>query len=340
MKRTVAIFSVITALIYGVLGCKDTSVSAPGDQTVIYNHPLAQAGLSAIFIDGVQFPFNDNFDYAEYYQGQAMKDEYSYYLDRGFHSVLNFDLNADSVYLSLMLLDVDVKTGVYPISDSAFAGVAQISYRFNDSLTNILVQKTLSGSLQITKVDTLAKRISGIFTCMIYTPLTKTQHLMEGSFTDLYFRLGEAGGQVMTADIAGTNWTSGFSSAKLFDGFGNINGQGRSSEHFAIVMRTDESKTDGYESFSMLIRKPIHPGTFDIEPGFAIYSKYGFDSSSGKNELAFADTNRTLVPSAVVISDFDTIRRRISGTFMFNIEDGSSRSPVTVRNGKFTDLFY
>ena len=331
-----------TAICLSVLcwfSCKSDPASVTPEH-VEYDHPLAPAGLSRIYIDGVQYPFLDNFDYSEYYEGAELKDEYSYYLDRGHHSVLNIDLNADSEYLSLLLLDASPTLGTYQIMDTVLPGIAQLSYRFNDSITNILKQRTVSGLFEITNVDTVHKRMSGIFNCTVETKSNGKRYSMQGSFTDVYFRFGEAGGQVMTADIGGAGWTSGFASTHLYDAFGNEEGQGYAKKHFAIVMKTDESHTSGYESFALYLPEPLHTGSYDMTPGLAIYSKYRYDTSSGGYALTLADTNRATANNAVIVTDFDTVRRRISGTFDFILQDGSSRSPIGVHNGKFIDLFY
>jgi hypothetical protein len=204
-----------------------------------------------------------------------------------------------------------------------------------------LPQRVKKGSLQITKIDVLNKRISGVFTCTLETISDKAQFLIEGSFTDVFYRNGYEGGEVVTADVSGHNYKSNFSSQTFFPGFGNNSGQGiKSSEYFAIVTSTEGITSNGYEALSFYLKKPLHTGSFDIDSGCAYYYNYVFDPIKSVYLLTQADTNCVSIPQAVTVTEFDTLRRRISGTFNYVITDNSSRSPLEIRNGKFIDLFW
>ncbi|MBS1902782.1 MAG: hypothetical protein JSS75_03675 [Bacteroidetes bacterium] len=305
-----------------------------------FQHPLAPPGLSNIYVDGQPAAFADNFDYAEYYAGEPMTDEFSYYVDRGFHSVFNLDLNADTEYLSLMILNAEPRVGFYTVQDSAVAEVASISYRLSDTMTNIQKQVVESGSLQITKFDTVAARVSGVFRVRVRTKNGSTVHTIEGSFTDVYLKYGEDGGEVMSADISGTAWHSAFDSGEFYHAFGNSHSQGVDERYFSIQMSTPEDTTTGYESFSMLIPKPVTAGNYDLEPGRVVYRKFMYDRNMARYALAFSDTNDAVLPHALSVSDMDTVRRRLSGSFAFSMHDGSGRSPISVRAGTFRHLYW
>ncbi|MDP4237397.1 MAG: hypothetical protein Q8919_13200, partial [Bacteroidota bacterium] len=71
-----------------------------------------------------------------------------------------------------------------------------------------------------------------------------------------------------------------------------------------------------------------------------IYGKYVFDKSRGTHVLEEADSNISRISKAVTVTEYDILRRRISGVFDFTIADNSPRSPLVVTNGKFNDLFW
>ncbi len=328
-------------VIYCVLGCAGSSEPTPSDTQIVYTHPLAPPGKTTVFLDGVQYPFADNLNYAEYYYGDELEEEYRYYTDRGYHSFFNIDLNANTNYVQFLLLDKAIAVGIYELrdlGDSATAGPMSISYEFDDSLTNTTVLRLKKGLLQITKVDVTNGRLSGIFRCTVEDSSKKTTHLIEGSFTDIFYKNGGKGGEVMTAEVSGNNLTSKFTSGAYFHGFGNSLGQGIKPDYFAIYARTDESPTDGYESLTFFIKKPIHAGTYDIDSGCTYYGKYKYDAPTQSYILTAGDTNIVKIPNAVSVSDYDIIRQRVTGTFDYSIIDHSSRSPLAIRNGRFIQL--
>jgi hypothetical protein len=194
--------------------------------------------------------------------------------------------------------------------------------------------------LEITKVDIASERISGVFTATFEDSI-KTKHVIEGSFTDIYLKNGIAGGEYVSMDVSGNGIHSAFSSSDYFDGFGNTKAQGvKGSEYFAIITHSDESQADGYESLSMYLKKPIHSGSYDLEPNSVYYSKYRFDNTTGLYVLYSADTNVVSIPNALTVTDYDAARQRVSGTFNFSIVNSSPRSPIQIRNGRFKDIFW
>lgn len=321
--------------------CTTETVSDPQQIRIAYYHPVAPSGHAVIYLDGSTYPFAENFDYGEYFAGDDLKKEFGYYLKKGFQSFLNIDLNADSQYVQVFLLDSKAQPGVYDMKDTELSKIAKISFELQDSLDTATDLKLQSGSLQITRSDAAAKRISGVFTCTVQSSKTKVKHLVECSFTDIFFRNGVSGGEVLSADISGNNWSSKFSSHTFCDGFGNNNGQGiKGEDYFAVVAATDADSVSGYDALTFYFRKPVHAGTFDIEPGNAICSRYSFDRASSSYVLKEADSNAVRIPQAITVTDYDVVRRRVSGTFNFTITDNSPRSPVVVSNGKFIDLFW
>src|SRR5438874_1753093 len=101
------------ACIFCFAGCTTDSSSDPGKITISYNHPLATSGHAVIFVDGNPYPFNDIFDYSEYYAGNDLKEEFEYYLNKGYKSFLNIDLNGDSGYFQLYIPNWGPSPGVY-----------------------------------------------------------------------------------------------------------------------------------------------------------------------------------------------------------------------------------
>lgn len=340
--RLKSVFSILLfSLCCCMFGCMSNTEPNTQDQQIVYTHPLAPPGKTTVFLDGVQYPFADNLNYAEYYIGDELQEEYRYYTDRGYHSFFNIDLNAYTNYVQFLLLDKAIALGTYELrdlGDSATAGPMSISYELDDSLTNTKVLKLKKGLLQITKVDIINGRLSGIYSCMVEDSSKKTTHTIEGSFTDIFYKNGAKGGEAMTAEVSGNNWTSKFTSGAYFHGFGNSLGQGVKPDYFAIYARTDESPADGYESLTIFIKKPIHPGTYDIDSGCTYYGKYKYDPPTQSYILTQGDTNTVKIQNAVIVSDYDVVRQRISGTFDYTIITNSSLSPLSIRNGRFIQL--
>lgn len=320
------------------LGCS-ASTNAPTG--IAFNHPLASDGGDNLFIDGVAYPFATDLDYAEYYAGADLEEEYSYYTKKGFHTFFNLDINADSEFVQFMILDVDLKPGVYEVRDTELAGIARTNYEFDDTITNAMAQHVLGGSFEITSVDITAKRISGVYVLHVINASSSTPHLIEGSFTNVYLKYGADGGEVATADVSANSLNSAFTSTRFYQAFGNGHGQGiKGEDYFAVSMSTEGLDTNGYESLQFFIKKPVPLGTVNLEPRCAIYTRYILNPATAQYTLVSADTNLTAIPDAAIVTDFDKIRRRASGTFAFSITDSSARSPITVSNGKFVDLFW
>jgi hypothetical protein len=321
-----------------VTGC---STSSTGPTAVpAYSHPLASAGSNDVYLDGVRYPFATDLDYAEYYEGDDLAEEFGYYTKKGFHSFFNIDLNADSAFIQFMILDVNVTPGVYQIGDTELKGVVRTNYEFHDTISNQDAQKIKGGTLTITAVDIPGRRISGFFSLSVENIATKTPHLIEGSFTEIFYQYGSSGGECGTADISATGITSLFSSTHTYPAFGNAHGQGLNEEMFSVQIATEQSESEGYESLRFSIQKPVRVGKQDILPGAAIYTKYAFDAGSHQYVAVASDTNSVVLPDAIAVTDYDVVRRRISGTFGFTITDNSTNSPIIIANGKFSDLFW
>lgn len=341
ISRT-ALFQVSLLAVTFFFAACTTDQAPPKPLTVSYDHPIATAGHATTYFDSALYPFADDFNYGEFVEGEELEEEYGYYVTLGYHSYFEIDLNAaDSNFISFVVLDSDVRAGdIYPLGDSAYLGMCGMSYQLNDTLTNILKQRVISGAVKITAVDIPNKRISGIYSCTIETKKTHTQHILEGSFTDVFYIHEEHTAEVATAEVSGTNWQSAFKPDKYFSAFGNSYGQGAKPDHFAVIIHTAEDPEEEYESVSFYLHNPIGLGTYDLEPGCAIYTKSSYDKAKKIYVVDAADTNQVLLPHAVTVTTYDTISRRISGTFDFTIEDQSARSPLAVHNGKFLDLFF
>src|SRR2546423_12361208 len=148
--------------IFGFSGCKSDTVTAP--QGIGYHHPYAEAGLSVIYLDGVKYPFKDNFDYSEYFAGNDLNREFDYYLKKGFNSFLNIDLNGDSQYVQIYLIDIPPEPGIYQMMDTEISRSAHITFELHDDTLNTTSgAKLISGAIEITKADKITKRLSGVF---------------------------------------------------------------------------------------------------------------------------------------------------------------------------------
>jgi hypothetical protein len=340
-SKTALLQASLLAVVFLFAACT-TDEAPPKPLVVSYDHPIAPSGRTTTYLDGSLFPFMDNFNYGEYVEGDELDEEYGYYRKLGYHSYFEIDLNAaDSNYISFVVLDSDVRAGdIFPLSDSAYRGMAGMNYEFNKTFTTSLRQHVISGAIQITKVDIPNKQISGIYSCTIQNVSDHAEHTLEGSFTDVFYIHGDHTAEVATAEVSGTNWQSEFQKDKFFSAFGNTAGQRAKKDHFAVIIHTDEGSQEDYESISFYLQNPIKPGTYDLEPGCAIYTKSSFDKTKNIYVVDAADTNQVLLPHAVTVTSFDIVSRRIAGTFDFTIEDNSSRSPIVVHNGKFLDLTF
>jgi len=339
--RTALLRACLLAAVFFLASCTTDEVLPP-PLTVSYNHPIAASGHTTTYLDSSLFPFIDNFNYAEYVEGDELAEEYGYYSKLGYHSYFEIDLNAaDSNYISFVVLDSDVRAGdIFPLRDSAYRGMAGMNYEFNKTFTTSLRKHVISGAIQITKADTANKRLSGIYSFTIENVSDHAKHTLEGSFTDVFYIHGEHTAEVATAEVSGTNWQSEFQTGNYFSAFGNTYVQGALKDHFAVIIHTDEKSHEDYESLSFYLHNPIAPGAYDLEPGCAIYTKSSFDTAKKIYVVTAADTNQVLLPHAVTVTMFDSIARRIAGTFDFTIEDNSSRSPLVIHNGKFLDLTF
>jgi hypothetical protein len=190
--------------------------------------------------------------------------------------------------------------------------------------------------LELTKVDTAIKIISGTFTYKVNIGGTDYR-LSQGSFTDVPFIVKPDSDYNYSYTIEGQTWIDTNSATLPISNY-LIHPKNTIHLEFNEFSRNDSAFGDVNLYLDLPINK-ITIGDHDLlSSAYSISCSISSSASTGnqRNTTYEADS---LQSGTLTILAFDPMRRSISGNFHFNTKDNAGNSPVTIV-GSFNNIYW
>lgn len=130
-------------------------------------------------LNGDYYEMNNMFGYNE-----ATQPDINFYLSEDFIELRGRKLTKNGVFeIYLWIAKTDLKTGTYFINSNAMISNqthAGLAYRSSNTTPNRVYRETLTGKIEITKIDTVNKTVKGYFE---FKATPKKQDINAPSFT-------------------------------------------------------------------------------------------------------------------------------------------------------------
>lgn len=230
-------------------------------------------------------------------------------------------ISADNKEITMTI--TDSAAGTYPVNQTtaSFAAYANVDsselYAYSTNQGSDSTQA--GGTVTISKIDTVAKTISGTFSFKVYRDIDgREKTITNGVFTKIpYIRSlpATAATDTLKASIDGNAWTA-------------VNIQANATAGQLTIIG---AAANGSQSIGLLLPSNAPPGSYALDGTNPSYlAAYTFVANSTTS--AFISTQGTLT-----ITSNNTSTRRIRGTFKFAGTDptGASAATHAITNGVF-----
>lgn len=217
--------------------------------------------------------------------------------------------SSDKKYLTITLTDSGVHR--YTLDDMSFNAASYIDSNLANPINFTTNQGVnpgdAGGTLEITSIDTVKKKISGTFSFKVFRQSDGLQRTMtQGSFTNLSYAITlppTSGTDTFNVKIAGTLWTPPTVVAVKTPSMPPLTSQ-------IVITGTDAT---GSKAVGLFMPSDIIPGNYTLDFfGGTYIGQYNPDSNPSNSQ---ASTSGTLT-----ILSHNTTTRRIRGNFNFHAE--------------------
>ncbi|WP_188934299.1 DUF6252 family protein [Puia dinghuensis] len=230
-------------------------------------------------------------------------------------------ISADNKEITMTI--TDSVAGGYPLNQTtpSFAAYANVDsselYAYSTNQGSDSTQA--GGSVTITRIDTVAKTISGTFAFNVFRDIDgRKKSITNGVFTKIPYVTSlpaTASTDTLKANIDGNAWTG-------------VNIQASATAGQLTIIG---ASANGIQTIGLLLPANATPGSYALDGSNPSYlAAYTFVANSATN--AFVSTKGTLT-----ITSNNTATRRIRGTFTFTGSDptGASNTTHSISSGVF-----